>query len=412
MKGFGIGRVAAAAIWATLAELVLAGCTQVVETTPLVPGPLGYAPTCHTALGAYYLPKVLLGMSVVAAAGESGQPGTIKATPLAPTVTVDNSQTLCLDYLGVPNAADIVTVNRKPNGLLQKVYSNVTDQTPAIVNNLVDAGANLLVAAAREARLGAAPGDKLDLQVDPFDWDDLMRTKIALRRFGLCLYVEGYSFPITDPNPRAIREAAERWCETVAPRPFTHPAQYYASLPVPPEVMGTGILYRPKMTHKVVLMSKGDPHSRNRWLPYYTTRVDMPNISPVLSFGVERALFTNRLTTVYFDDGVLTDVSINKGSELLGFVSIPIVVAKAIVSVPAQIVQFRILDTQNQTRLLNAQGELIQAVAAYQATVSGSDNSGGTPKSAKVREGTFVGSCIDAGAPAETCRDIAQSPPQ
>src|SRR5262249_33614448 len=204
------------------------------------------------------------------------------------------------------------------------------------------------------------------------------------------------------PDPRAIRAAAEQWCETAAPQPYEHPAQYLSALPVPPEIMSTGLLYRPRIAHKVVLMSKGDPGGRDRWVPYLTKRVEMPNISPVLSFGIQRALFTNRVTTVYFDQGVLTDVSVNKGSELLGFVSIPLVVAKAVVAVPAQIIQFRILDTQNQTALLNAQGQLIQAVTDYQAAVTASNNAGGTPKSARVHDAPILTPSLTPHTPHET----------
>jgi hypothetical protein len=138
-----------------------------------------------------------------------------------------------------------------------------------------------------------------------------------------------------------------------------------AMSPVPPEAMRTGILYRPKMTYKVVILRKTDPNGRVPWTLYQTIRVEMVNASPILSIGLERAAFANRKTTAYFDSGTLTDVAVDKDSEAAGFVVIPLSIAQAIVDVPAQILQVRIADTQNQAALLQAQGQLFQAMAQY-----------------------------------------------
>jgi hypothetical protein len=133
----------------------------------------------------------------------------------------------------------------------------------------------------------------------------------------------------------------------------------------------------------------------------------MPNLGPILSIGVERALFATRDTDLVFNQGVLTDVSIDKKSELVGFVRIPLAVAKAVVGVPAQILQIRIADTRNQTALINAQGELANTLAQIKRDNS-AQGEGGGPRSAASREGQFVGSCMNAGGDAESCRSLAR----
>jgi hypothetical protein len=209
-------------------------------------------------------------------------------------------------------------------------------------------------------------------------------------------------------SPAQIRAAAERWCSNYHPRPYDDGSVFYSSLPVPPEVMQTGILYRPNVAHKVVIMRKFDPYGPERWQPFQTVMVGMPNLGPILSIGVERALFATRDTDLVFNQGVLTDVSIDKKSELVGFVRIPLAVAKAVVGVPAQILQIRIADTRNQTALLNAQGELANTLSKIrQDNAKGAGDALGT-RSAVSREGQFVGSCMNAGGDPESCQRLAR----
>ena len=177
--------------------------------------------------------------------------------------------------------------------------------------------------------------------------------------------------------------------------------------------MRTGVLYRPTAAYKVVILRKTDPHGSDPWTLYQTIRVDMVNASPVLSIGLERAAFANRKTTIHFDPpGTLTDVAIDKDSEAVGFGAIPLAVAQAIVDVPAQILQIRIADTQSHAALIQAQGNLFQAVSNYNQLLAqqAAKNPAGTPpRSTTIRSGEFVGGCIDAGGDPTTCSNLGAS---
>jgi hypothetical protein len=141
----------------------------------------------------------------------------------------------------------------------------------------------------------------------------------------------------------------------------------------------------------------------------------MPNASPVLSIGVKRANFTKRQTTLVFDRGTLTDVAIDKGSEAEGFVVIPLAVAKAIVDIPAQIVQVRIADVQSHAALIQAQGNLVKATSDYAALVASVNGGTGAAGragnvrsgSSSFRNGQFVGGCLDGNGPPEVCKNLA-----
>jgi hypothetical protein len=389
-----------------LLGLIASACTEVVGTIPVDVAAYGPEPVCRSTLGAYYLPRALIHFT----ASKDDTAGTVTGALSSPPLNMvpDRTQPLCLDYLSLSTAQDVVTVQRDPStGLLASISSDVTDRTPQIINSLVATAENLTIAAARQASL--TTGDTLDIEFDPFVPPELAAAKVALRRFGFCLYVEGHSFPAVAGDAQQMLARAHQWCDAPGLPPYPDPAERFSALPVPPETMHAGVLYRPNMTHKIVILYKKDPNGPGPWTLYQTKRLDMPNVSPVLSIGVERAMFTERQTTLNFNEGVLTDVAVNKKSELVGFVSIPLAVAQAIVSIPQQIVTLRISDINNQTALLNAQNSLLQAVATYQSTIASNPlSAAGTPQSARLRGGQLIGGCLDAHGPPEVCANLTQ----
>jgi hypothetical protein len=375
-----------------------AGCLQVVETIPIEVGALPYGPTCHSSFGAYYLPRALL--RVKANAATDATTLATDSLELGLNMVGDRNQVFCLDYLAQSNSEDKITVQRDTNGLLKTISSNVIDRTPEIAAKLIETGEDLAIAAARSAAVPIVAGDKADLEFDPFNWDELMAVKRALRRFGFCVYIEGYSFHLGSRDPGEALAAGQAWCNQAnpgRPQPLT---DEFASLPVSPEVMNSGVLYRPNVTYKIVILRRTDPGSRDPWTLFQTKRLDMPNISPVLSVGIERAVFTSRKTALNFNKGVLTDVAIEKKSELVGFVSIPLAAAKAIVDVPGQIVTIRLTDTNNKTALLAAQTQLIEAIAAYKVATANTTIGSLPGRSATLtdrRSAEIYGACQNAG---------------
>ena len=355
-----------AALWAT--ALLLTACTQMVQSVAVQPRATGGSGTCHSAMGGYYLPKALLQLQVkVNPENVPHVPRTATLTPAQPTdanaaptvlskrFIADKTQTLCLDYLSSATSDDLITVKRDSNGLLSSVTGNAIDRTPDIAKTLIDAAEQAAIAAARGGGLvPAGAGDQLDLEFDPFDYAEMKLAKTGLRRFGYCLYVEGYSIP------QGMTPAS--WCDARELRLAPNPDADMAALPAPEEALRYGILYRASQSLKIVILRKTDPSGPEPWALHVSQRVDMPNVSPIFAIGVERAIFAERNTTLTFKDGMLTDVTVTKNSELVGFVSIPLALAKAIVDIPTQIIQVKIADTKSQSTLLNEQGNLIKAM--------------------------------------------------
>jgi len=390
--------------------LISSACSQVLETQMIWPDSPTSEPQCHSALGYYYLPRTLLSLQVKA---DKTAPQQV-VTAWGVETHADRNQAFCLDYLASPTSVDNVVVQRTEEGLLTSINASVEDRTPAIITSLVQTAENLAIAGARST---AVPGqiETLNIQFDPFVWEELMLAKAELRRFDMCLYVEGFSFPTEGMTAAEVRAAAGRWCSTDAhATPRYDPRGYtFATLPVPPAVMRVGILYRPMATHRVVILRR----KSGVWELYQNKRVEMPNASPVLSIGVQRAMFTTRQTSLLFNNGTLTDVAIDKKSEAEGFVVIPLAVAKAITDIPAQIVQVRLADVQSHAALIQAQGNLVNATAQYAALVASINGNSGSGAgragvisgsgSADFRSGQFVGGCLDSKGPPDVCKGLA-----
>ncbi len=337
---------------------VVSGCT-VFETTALSPIE-GVA--CRSTAGAYFLPRTLVRVKVVANAIGRGFK-VDRDQPEFTTVADFRHQPYCLDYLASPTSKDVIAVKRAANGLLQEVFSNVIDRSAEIAITLAKTGALFAQAGARTSILGAAAGEAPpDLMFDPFDPLELTEINRALRRFGLCVYIENHSFPDGAINPQA-------WCSDPHQERYVNQLNILlATTPARPEAMTTGILYRPNITHKLVVRRKSDPTGREPWSLYITKHMEMPNVSPIFAIGVHRAIFTNRETSLTFANGVLTNVRIDKGSELEAFSRIPLEIAQVIVKLPTEIIQLRIDDTRGQAELASAQTTLITTLAELNKT--------------------------------------------
>jgi hypothetical protein len=382
--------------------LAATGCATVFESGRLPPTD-GLA--CRSTAGAYYLPKVLVRLSVSRA--DTGRGFKLdNSTPETQTVADRRHQPYCLDYLASPTAKDVIGVQvgqqgNAPNGLLQKVTSNTEDRSQQIASTLIQTAENITLSALRAQKLGAAgPNETGDFVFDPFDPQEMTEVNRALFRFGFCVYIENHSFSDAEISPQA-------WCSNPAAQE-RYVDRYnivLATTPAAPGAMNKGILYRANATHKLVIRKK----SGREWALLMTKHYEMPNVSPIFAVGVERALFATRTTDLTFVDGVLTDIKVTKTSELEGFSVIPLQVAQAIARLPTEIIQLRIDDTQNAASLASAQIKLAQALASLAQTSQANPQvqvpGAGRTMSIDDRQKQDMQHCLDQGGPETFCRD-------
>lgn len=84
-----------------------------------------------------------------------------------------------------------------------------------------------------------------------------------------------------------------------------------------------------------------------------------PNRSPLSQTSITRANFVKRETTLTFENGFLAGRKDKKPSQALGFITIPVDVAKIIASIPGEIIQLKIDTTKQNAQLLGAQKDVV-----------------------------------------------------
>ena len=408
--------------------VALAGCTRILDTTPIATVEDGGLPTCINSAGAYHLPRKVLSMTV------SGTPGAFvlnfNPTVTTPTTTIttttttstttttttqtnpsifsvaDPSVTFCLDYLASPTADDTIAIQRTPDGLLQAVSANANDRSLDIATALIDV-ARLSAVAAGSRSLAIKEGTDLlsvHFEMDPFDQAEAAAINQSLKDFGYCVYVKGFTFsPKIDPDEYCRR-----------PRMALAYAPLYTKAPPPPVLFAAslhGVLYRPNELHEVVVMTKPDPQGPGRWRRLNSFSVEMPNVAPVFSIDVDRTYFALRKTVLRFDNGVLKDVELTKGSELNAISQIPLEAVQAVASVPTEVIQIRLSNVNNEQALIDAQSALIKTYRDYQSAQGLVPAATGVlPPTGANRQTQLLQNCYDSGATADFCRAAIVGP--
>jgi hypothetical protein len=104
-----------------------------------------------------------------------------------------------------------------------------------------------------------------------------------------------------------------------------------------------GILTRPLKNCSLKIESAVIGVGLNTTLP---TNVVVADVTKLIVIPVKRTAFVKRVNKIGIQDGVILSNEINKPSSVEGFVSIPVNIAKVIVSIPGQLIQFRFDNTK------------------------------------------------------------------
>lgn len=97
--------------------------------------------------------------------------------------------------------------------------------------------------------------------------------------------------------------------------------------------------------------------------------VIVPDPRRLVKIDLKRASFVQKTLTATFENGLLTKLDLDKPSEALSFIQVPIDVLKAIASIPAELIQLKIDTSKNNAALadqrvkeLEAQQKLLEAL--------------------------------------------------
>lgn len=95
--------------------------------------------------------------------------------------------------------------------------------------------------------------------------------------------------------------------------------------------------------------------------PAATYALIIPDTTSLVSLSITRTPFVKKTQTMKFTNGIATEASTTKPSEVEGFVGIPIKIGKALASIPAQLLSFRIEHIRKETLLQTSQQSLAKA---------------------------------------------------
>jgi hypothetical protein len=383
------------AIAGILLAAALGGC-QMLDSAWLETDPRYAGTTCHSNAGTYHLPRRLITVSVTGT-DQTGFALTVdkESADGAPYVA-DRNETYCLDFLLSYLSADRVAIQRNADGLLQRIFTQADDKTKQIAQDVFQAAADLV--ASDRATLGRSatrpqfkpikdkPSALATFQFDPFVEREAREVNYALAEFGYCIFLDANNDAFV---PRWSRQICEEIITGVSRKSRVPGAEFapmvykadpayprsglpvFDPRPVPPELQARGILYRPELSHSLVVFRKADPGSRRSpWRVVASDRIVVPNAAPAFILQVERAIFVKAETDVQFTSGLIRNISINKPSELLAAADLAVAAAQIVTSIPAQSLKIFNNRTENTIDLLSTNAQLIDTLRKYRADVN------------------------------------------
>jgi hypothetical protein len=267
---------------------------------------------------------------------------------------IDQDPEAHLLYRFTPSSAadDVIEVDTDSNGLLTSVSSDNTDRTGDIAISV----AQLIFTFSTQ---GAAPPTLQTLvqpppvlpfkaSYDPLDPDDVNLVRAPLAKKNFCILVNKET-----ELPGTPLEVANKLCGkgSVAPPPV---ARTLFPVPVTPYALAhPGIYYRKTVSLPVHVYSRIETGAD--WTLVWAGQEQFFDPSELYQVTIDRASFVQKKTLIKFSDGSLTSIRMEKPSQTLAFMSIPVKVARIIFAIPLAGLQQDTALVQAQTNALNAE---------------------------------------------------------
>lgn len=362
--------------WVTYSRLFVLGAAVSVGSCTIVTSTLVNVhsnQTCSSTLGSYFLPRAY--MNVTIERSEVGGPNVLGA--VKEVRRVDNDHLYCINHVASAFSDDEIVIQKdrdvgeKPstdvarNQFLGLVTSKAVDQSSIIIRKLVRilfvgiAQTGNILRSRRPESYGAP--DKVTVEFDPLDQLSLGRANEAMRRFGFCMIVEEFTYNSKSADAQAYCNSPSRIAKIPTPFHVVYTKEVLES----PKITTPGIYYRPRAPYRLATYTNAEPDISSKWRHVRTDIVHLENISPLIRLRIDRSAFAARRLAFVFEDGTLVGSCLFKGSEVAGALSIPLEVAKAIVSLPTVMFQVKIDEFTRSKDLIEAEQQLILTQKAY-----------------------------------------------
>ena len=120
-----------------------------------------------------------------------------------------------------------------------------------------------------------------------------------------------------------------------------------------------GIYYRPLLPYELSIINE-------KFAIYYQETISLPNEAPILAVDLTRGPFITKKMTLTFKNGILTQMKVDKPSEVLAAMNIPLDIVKAVVALPTELIQFKMNYSSENKKLYDA---LLQEIQAKDALI-------------------------------------------
>jgi len=299
-----------------LTLMMISGCSVITSRKLSINQPSAEATAAY-----YFLPKARIHIQVLEKKDNTQK----HALQYVETIIVpDESEFFLLDYNQSSLSSDILTVQLTTDGLLRKVDTAVEDKSGEVIVKLVELGKQVAKALIfpTSTSVGESPIIIRDLI---FSLSDLSDVNSQL------LKIKPENFKI-DLKPMVSLSSSNEGGDNKS---------------------SSGICFRALMPYSLKFFD-GEAVIEQRILL-------LPDGSPKICMPIERAVFVRKVTNLTFDRGILTEVHIEKPSEVLGFMDIPVSIAKAIASMPAELIQLKINYSNQEKDLADARKAELEA---------------------------------------------------
>jgi hypothetical protein len=303
----------------------------------------------------YYLPESIIKIKAIAKVAVvysedstlTGSSNLIEESFIITTEMIaDTKDLLSLNY--EPNAlmADEIKYGVNTKGLLETVNISTEDRTADIISKLAEAPKVIL-----GVSTGASKAPKTVVKIKEFTAD------FAIKASTISSTAQTIKWNLVIVNEQGVDEQPKTLDAdfNVSSTDLSTTAPTLSSLingtTTPVKTETKGILTRPLKNISLKIESALSGVNFN---PVPPSNVIIADPAKLIIIPINRTAFVKRINKVAIQDGIILSNEINKPSSVEGFVSIPINIAKAIVSIPAQLVQFRFDNTKRLDELEKA----------------------------------------------------------
>ena len=251
------------------------------------------------------------------------------------TYVPDASKRFAMRYRGNGMMADEIKVTLTKESLLDNVSVTTDDKTAEIAKKVIEIGKNLFrLSQGGGIRSQAAQSEELIFtgSFDPTSPTELSKfNKILSKIDGGPYRVELMNLSSSDA--KAVNSTYE-------------PA-------APTSGRFNGVAFRPALAYGLVLYQGAKAQE--------VATVMLPNEAEILYMPLTRSAFVKKVQSLDFNEGMLVEANINKPSEVLGFIEIPLEITRAVLALPGEVAADNIAALQRRT---DGNAALVKAIQA------------------------------------------------